>query len=51
MMTKRNVDLGTLARLVDGEIVGDPGIEIHGLAPIETAGAGEITFPVKANRL
>ncbi len=47
----RKVDLKTLARLVEGEIVGDCDIEIHGFAPIETAGEGEMTFLVKANRL
>ncbi len=41
----------TLSRLVQGEIVGDGNQEIHGLAPIETAAEGEISFLVKANRL
>ena len=49
-MTVKTVTLRTLAQLVQGEITGDSDIMIHGLAPIETAGEGEITFLVKANR-
>jgi UDP-3-O-[3-hydroxymyristoyl] glucosamine N-acyltransferase len=50
-MMKKKVSLQFLAQLVQGEIVGDGDIQIHGLASIETAGQGEITFLVKANRL
>jgi UDP-3-O-[3-hydroxymyristoyl] glucosamine N-acyltransferase len=49
-MTEKNVSLKTLAQLVQGEIAGNGDIMIHGLAPLETAGEGEITFLVKANR-
>ncbi|MDR3629070.1 MAG: UDP-3-O-(3-hydroxymyristoyl)glucosamine N-acyltransferase [Desulfocapsaceae bacterium] len=49
-MTEKKVDLVTLARLVGGEIVGDGATLIHGLAPIETAGDGEITFLAKAHK-
>jgi UDP-3-O-[3-hydroxymyristoyl] glucosamine N-acyltransferase len=50
-MTEKTVSLKTLAQLVQGEIAGDGDIMIRGLAPIETAGEGEITFLVKANRM
>jgi UDP-3-O-[3-hydroxymyristoyl] glucosamine N-acyltransferase len=50
-MTKKKASLQFLARLVKGEIIGDGDMEIHGLAPIETAEEGEITFLVKASRL
>lgn len=50
-MTEKTVSLKTLANLVQGEIAGNGDIMIRGLAPIETAGEGEITFLVKANRL
>jgi UDP-3-O-[3-hydroxymyristoyl] glucosamine N-acyltransferase len=50
-MTEKTVSLKTLAQLVQGEIAGDGDIMIRGLAPIETAGEGEISFLVKANRM
>ena len=50
-MTGKTVSLKTLAQLVHGEIAGDGDIIIHGLAPIETAGEGEITFLAKTNRM
>jgi UDP-3-O-[3-hydroxymyristoyl] glucosamine N-acyltransferase len=49
-MKEKTVSLKTLAQLVQGEIAGDEDIMIRGLAPLETAGEGEITFLVKANR-
>ncbi|HZS53404.1 MAG TPA: UDP-3-O-(3-hydroxymyristoyl)glucosamine N-acyltransferase [Bryobacteraceae bacterium] len=36
--------LGQLATLLDSQVVGDPQIEIKGVATIEGAGPGEITF-------
>ena len=36
--------LSELAQLVDGEVIGDAGIKIIGVAPIEEARKGEITF-------
>ncbi len=36
--------LKELARLVGGEVVGDPALEITRLAPIDSAGPGEISF-------
>ena len=36
--------LSELAHLVEGEVLGDERVEIKGVAPIEEAGAGEITF-------
>lgn len=50
-MTKKKVSLQFLARLVQGELVGNGDIRISGFAPIETAGVGEITFLVKENNL
>ncbi len=49
-MMKKKVMLGDLARLVNGEIVGDGGVEIERFAPIETAGPGDITFLVKTGK-
>jgi UDP-3-O-[3-hydroxymyristoyl] glucosamine N-acyltransferase len=50
-MAKKKLSLQTLAELVQGEISGDSDILIHGLAPLDTAGEGEITFLVNANRV
>jgi UDP-3-O-[3-hydroxymyristoyl] glucosamine N-acyltransferase len=50
-MTDKPVRLKTLAELVQGEMRGDGDILIRGLAPIETAGEGEITFFVKGGRI
>ncbi len=36
--------LGRLAELLDAEVAGDPRIEISGVATIENAGPGQITF-------
>jgi UDP-3-O-[3-hydroxymyristoyl] glucosamine N-acyltransferase len=36
--------LGDLAKLVDGELIGDPGLEISSLGPIDSARQGQITF-------
>jgi len=36
--------IGDIARLVDGKIIGDPSILIHGINVIECAKEGEITF-------
>ncbi len=36
--------LAQLASAVQGDLDGDGSVEIHGVAPIERAGAGEITF-------
>src|SRR5512140_1840947 len=49
-MTKKTVSLKILAQLVQGEIAGNGDILIHGLAPLETAEEGDITFLAKANR-
>lgn len=40
-------ELGTLARLVDGELIGDPNIVIEGIAPFEEAGPTDITLALK----
>jgi UDP-3-O-[3-hydroxymyristoyl] glucosamine N-acyltransferase len=36
--------LGELARLVGGELAGDPATPIHGLAALERAGPGDLSF-------
>jgi len=36
--------LGELARLVEGELEGDPGVPIRGLASLERAGDGDLSF-------
>ena len=36
--------LGELAELVGGSVIGDPDLEVRGVAPIDVAGEGEITF-------
>jgi len=38
--------LSELAQLVDGRVIGDAGVEICGMASIEEAGPGDITFLV-----
>jgi UDP-3-O-[3-hydroxymyristoyl] glucosamine N-acyltransferase len=47
-MSAKNKTLAELARMVDGELHGDPDIAIHGLADLASAAAGEIAFLVKA---
>lgn len=39
--------LGRLARLVGGELVGDPELPIRGVAPLERAGPGDLSFVAK----
>jgi|Deesub1362B_J571_1020462.scaffolds.fasta_scaffold03483_4 UDP-3-O-[3-hydroxymyristoyl] glucosamine N-acyltransferase len=36
--------LGEIARLVGGELKGDPEVDISGIAPLESAGPGDLTF-------
>ncbi len=36
--------LGELAKMVGGELIGDPDLEVERVAPIDRAGKGEITF-------
>jgi UDP-3-O-[3-hydroxymyristoyl] glucosamine N-acyltransferase len=38
------ISVSDIARLVEGKIIGDPDILIHGIASIENAQVGEITF-------
>jgi UDP-3-O-[3-hydroxymyristoyl] glucosamine N-acyltransferase len=47
-MNDSTYKLSELALLVDGEVVGDPDIAVHGMGDIATANPGEITFVVKA---
>lgn len=41
---RKKATLGELATLVEGNLEGDPGIEIYGLASLEEAQEGEISF-------
>ncbi|MDH3392745.1 MAG: UDP-3-O-(3-hydroxymyristoyl)glucosamine N-acyltransferase, partial [Desulfobulbaceae bacterium] len=50
-MVQKNETLAELARMVDGEVAGDPKTVIHGLGDIDGAEAGEITFVTKAARM
>lgn len=45
-----SMTLGQIAELVEGQLVGDGSIPIHGVGALETAGAGEIA-PLHAERL
>jgi UDP-3-O-[3-hydroxymyristoyl] glucosamine N-acyltransferase len=45
---RTSLALGELARVIGAEILGDPGIEIHGVAGINEAKDGEITFLANA---
>lgn len=48
-MTEKKVDVQTLADLVAGELMGTTDDLISNLAPLESAGAGDITFITKAS--
>ncbi len=43
--------LGELARLVGGDLEGDPSLEIRGFASLESAGAGDLSFVVSERHL
>lgn len=43
--------LGEIAKLLDGELCGDPAVTISNLASIEAAGVDDLTFLVKANEI
>jgi len=49
-MTGNDRTLGELAKMVDGELIGDPQLVIKGLADIASAGDGQISFLVKESR-
>ncbi|MFC1512915.1 UDP-3-O-(3-hydroxymyristoyl)glucosamine N-acyltransferase [Thermodesulfobacteriota bacterium] len=51
MMVKKSETLVGLARMVDGEVAGDANTLIHGLADIDGAEVGEITFVTKTVKL
>ncbi len=50
-MSKKQYSLEELAALAMGEIAGDAQLMISGFAPLETAGAGDISFLVKAGQI
>jgi UDP-3-O-[3-hydroxymyristoyl] glucosamine N-acyltransferase len=43
--------LGELARLVSGDLEGDPSLEIRGFASLESAGPGDLSFVAAARHL
>ena len=45
-MPATDTTLAELARMVGGELFGDPGVKIYGLADLASAGAGQISFLV-----
>lgn len=49
-MAKKYFSLEELAALVQGEIIGERQITIHGFGPMDTAGPGEMSFLAKAGR-
>lgn len=49
-MTEKHLTLEVLATMVQGEIVGEKTTVIHGVAPLDSAGPGEISFLAKASQ-
>ena len=43
-MQRRSLQLGELARRLGREVRGDAGVTLHGAAPLESAGPGELSF-------
>ncbi|MBT8330078.1 MAG: UDP-3-O-(3-hydroxymyristoyl)glucosamine N-acyltransferase [Desulfofustis sp.] len=43
---EKKLTLETLARMVEGELSGDPSLEISGFGPLDSAGPGDISFLV-----
>jgi UDP-3-O-[3-hydroxymyristoyl] glucosamine N-acyltransferase len=50
-MMKKSMSLLELALLVNGDIVGDQNILIHGFAPLDNASPGELSFLVKSGKI
>lgn len=50
-MIEKQLRVDALAERVNGEVLGDGSVLIHGLDAIETAGEGQITFLVKSTHL
>ena len=49
-MTDKELSLETLALMVQGVVVGDKTLRIRGVAPLENAGPGDISFLAKAKQ-
>ena len=47
-MTAKIISIADLAEMVKGKVVGDTSVMIRGFAPLDTAGAEDITFLAKA---
>ncbi len=43
---RKTLTLGKIAELVGGELCGDPAVEIHSVAPLSSAGPGDLTWVV-----
>ncbi len=50
-MNTKKMTLAELARLVDGQIIGDKDMVVSGFAPLESAGMGDLSFLVKAAKV
>jgi len=48
-MNEKIVSVAALAEMVGGQVIGDRHVLIRGFAPLDTAGAEEVTFLAKAN--
>jgi UDP-3-O-[3-hydroxymyristoyl] glucosamine N-acyltransferase len=49
-MGKKEISLQALADMVQGEVYGDTSLVIRGVAPLDSAGSGDITFLAKAKQ-
>ncbi len=47
-MTEKKISVGALAEMVTGRVIGDHSVVISGFAPLDNAGATEISFLAKA---
>ena len=45
---EKKLTLEALAKMVDGQLSGDPSVEISGFSPLDSAGPGDISFLVDA---
>lgn len=50
-MNQKEVTLGSLAEMVDGQLIGDKTLTIQNFAPLESAGPNDISFLVKAGKI
>ncbi len=48
MTTQKSISIESLAEMVKGQVIGDKTVLVRGFAPLDTAGAEEITFLAKS---